>query len=128
MLFPLAPPLRQPAYFVDTIQTYGPSFYGSPQMAVYYNTLAAMPSLHFSWTVILGVLLFRTLKGWRRAAGILYPVVTFFAITITGNHYILDAVAGGGLAGVSLGLMGLANRRRRLWPGIGSSLGRLTGR
>lgn len=128
MLFPLAPPFRQPAYFLDTIQTYGPSFYGSPQMAVYYNTLAAMPSLHFSWTVILGVLLFRTLKGWRRAAGILYPVVTFFAITITGNHYILDAVAGGGLAGVSFGLMELASRRRRLWPGIGSSLGRLTGR
>ena len=64
----------------------------------------------------------------RRAAGILYPVVTFFAITITGNHYILDAVAGGGLAGVSFGLMELASRRRRLWPGIGSSLGRLTGR
>ncbi len=127
MLFPVAPPFREPAYFVDTIQTYGPSFYGSPQMAVYYNTLAAMPSLHFSWTVILGVLFFRTLKGWFRAVGILYPVVTFFAITITGNHYILDAVAGGGLAAVSFGLVSLSIRRSSLWPRIGSSLGKPEG-
>ena len=123
MLFPLAPPFKESVYFVDTIQTYGPRFYGSPQMAVYYNTLAAMPSLHFSWTVILGVLFFRTLKGGFKAVGILYPVLTFFAIVITGNHYILDAVAGGGLVAVSFGLVELANRRRSLWPGIGSRLG-----
>ena len=127
MLFPLAPPFREPAYFVDTIQTYGPSFYGSPQMAVYYNTLAAMPSLHFSWTVILGVLLFRTLKGWLRAVGILYPVVTFFAITITGNHYILDAVAGGGLAAISFGLVELSIRRRFLWSRMAIRFGRPAG-
>lgn len=126
MLFPLAPPFKESVYFVDTIQTYGPSFYGSPQMAAYYNTLAAMPSLHFSWTVILGVLFFRTLKGWFKAVGVLYPVLTFLAITITGNHYILDAVAGGGLAAVSFGLVELAIRRRRSRQAIGSRLGRPT--
>ena len=127
LLFPVAPPFREPAYFVDTIQTYGPSFYGSPQMAVYYNTLAAMPSLHFSWTVIVGVLVIRTLKGWYRAVGVLYPVVTFFAITITGNHYILDAVAGGGLAAVSFGLVELSIRRRFLRPGMAACLRRPAG-
>ena len=124
ILYPVAPPFREPAYFVDTIQTYGPSFYGSPQMAVYYNTLAAMPSLHFSWAVIMGVLFFRTLKGWFRAVGILYPLVTFFAITITGNHYILDAAAGGGLAAVSFGLVELLIRRRSLWPKMAALLER----
>ncbi len=128
MLYPVAPPFREPAYFVDTIQTYGPSFYGSPQMAVFYNTLAAMPSLHFSWTIILGVLLFRTLKGWLRAVGILYPVVTFFAITVTGNHFILDAIAGGGLAAISFGLVELSIRRRSLWPRMATRFGRPAGR
>jgi hypothetical protein len=29
--------------------------------------------------------------------------MTFFAITVTGNHFILDAVVGGVLAGLSFG-------------------------
>jgi hypothetical protein len=72
-------------------------------MASYYNISAAMPSLHFSWTVILGVLFWRSFPGCGRYLGLLYPVLTFFAITLTGNHFILDAMAGGVLAGLSFG-------------------------
>ena len=90
---------------MDTIQAFGPAFYGSETMAAYYNTSAAMPSLHFSWTVILGVYCWRTLPGGFKAVGLLYPVMTFFAITVTGNHFMLDAVAGGALAGLSFGLV-----------------------
>ena len=43
--------------------------------------------------------------------GLLYPVMTFFSITLTGNHFILDAVAGGLLAGVSFGAVLLLQRR-----------------
>jgi hypothetical protein len=32
-------------------------------------------------------------------------VLTFFAITLTGNHFILDAMAGGLLAVMSFGLV-----------------------
>jgi hypothetical protein len=102
-LFPLAPPLRVTGYFMDTIQAFGPSFYGSPEMAAFYNPFAAMPSLHFTWTVILGVLFLRRLKGWLRLAGLLYPAATFFAIVVTGNHYILDAAAGGVAAAIGFG-------------------------
>ena len=73
-------------------------------MAAFYNISAAMPSLHFSWTVILGVLFWKTLSGWRRALGLLYPVLTFFAIVLTGNHFILDAIAGGVLAALAFGV------------------------
>ena len=104
MLFPVASPFAIPGVgLVDTIQTFGPTFYGSESMATFYNTSAAMPSLHFSWTIILGVYWLRALPGGFKVFGVVYPALTFFAITITGNHFILDAVVGGVLAGLSFG-------------------------
>ena len=111
MLFPVASPFAVPTVELqNTIQDYGPRFYGSEGMATYYNISAAMPSLHFSWTVILGVLFWRILPGWTRLLGLLYPVLTFFAIVITGNHFIVDAAAGGSLAVVSFGAVALLQR------------------
>ena len=104
MVFPVASPFAIPGVdLLDSIQLLGPSFYGSATMANFYNTSAAMPSLHFSWTVILGVYWLRSLPGGFKAAGVVYPTLTFFAITITGNHFILDAMVGGILAGLSFG-------------------------
>ncbi len=104
MVFPVASPFAIPGVgLLDSIQLLGPSFYGSATMANFYNTSAAMPSLHFSWTVILGVYWLRSLPGGFKAAGVVYPALTFFAITITGNHFILDAIVGGVLAGLSFG-------------------------
>ena len=96
IIFPLAPPRMMESYgFVDTFEVFGPSWYAGGKMAAYYNAYAAMPSLHFAWTVIFGVLFFRQ-GGWHfRLLGILYPTMTLFAITITANHYIMDAVVGG---------------------------------
>ena len=111
MLFPVTSPFNFPDHFVNTIQTLGPSVYGSADMESYYNTNAAMPSLHFSWTVILGVVFVRILKGWFKPLGLLYPATTFFAITITGNHFILDAIAGGFLAGLAFAVIELGFRR-----------------
>ena len=106
MIFPVASPFSIPGIELsDSIQEFGPRFYGSEGMASYYNISAAMPSLHFSWTVILGVLFWRSFPGRYRMTGLLYPVLTFFAITLTGNHFILDAIAGGLLAGMSFGLI-----------------------
>ena len=105
-LFPVASPFAIPTVeLADTIQTFGPAFYGSESMATFYNTSAAMPSLHFSWTVILGVYWFRNLPTPFKAAGIVYPLLTFLAITITGNHFILDALVGGVLAGLCFGIV-----------------------
>ena len=105
-LFPLAPPFKTP-WLVDTIQTYGPAFYGSPAMAGLYNTNAAMPSLHFSWTCIFGALFLRELKGWFKALGLAYPLLTLAAIIITGNHFILDALVGAALIGPAYGCGGV---------------------
>lgn len=97
-LFPLAPPrMISHAGFIDTIQSIGPSQYNSRETQVYYNAFAAMPSLHFGWTIMFGVIFFRTGIRWLKVMGVLYPSLTFFAIVVTANHYILDAVGGAGV-------------------------------
>ena len=114
MVFPVASPFAIAGVeLLDTIQEFGPKFYGSEGMASYYNISAAMPSLHFSWTVILAVLFWNSLGGWRRLLALLYPVLTFFAIVLTGNHFILDAVAGGALAGLAFAVVWLV--RTTVW-------------
>lgn len=106
MVFPVASPFAITSVeLIDSIQEFGPKSYGSEGMASYYNISAAMPSLHFSWTVILGVLFWRSFPGGFRFIGLAYPFLTFFAIVLTGNHFILDAIAGGALAGLSFGVV-----------------------
>ncbi len=97
VLFPLAPPRMITGYFVDSIHVFGPQGYSSRDFQAFYNVFAAMPSLHFSWTIMFGILYFRTGKPLLRVAGVVYPTLTFFAITVTANHYIVDAIAGGAL-------------------------------
>ena len=114
VLFPLAPPYKT-AHLVDTIQSLGPAFYGGEAMANLYNTNAAMPSLHFSWTCIFAWLFVREIKGWSRYLGLIYPLLTLAAIVITGNHYFLDAVVGAALIGVACGLVEARRRRSGTW-------------
>ena len=118
MLFPLAPPRMIAEHFVDTIKAFGPSGYASREFANYYNAYAAMPSLHFGWTVMFGILFLRTPNKWVKVLGVIYPTMTLFAITITGNHYIMDAIGGGLLILASFLTMELGFRRRFFLPVI----------
>ena len=72
----------------------GPTFYGGPEMSVIYNTNAALPSLHFSWTLIFGIFFFSKVGGLVRVVVSAYPVLTLYVILVTGNHFIVDAVLG----------------------------------
>ncbi len=109
ILFPLTPPRMLGPEFglVDAIAEYGPAVYGGREMAFFYNAFAAMPSLHFGWTILFGILFWNT-RGprwatpWLKLWGVCYPALTFFAITLTGNHYILDAMGGAVVAMLSL--------------------------
>jgi len=116
MLFPLAPPRMIAEHFVDTIKAFGPSGYASREFANYYNAYAAMPSLHFGWTVMFGIMFLRTNNRLVKVFGVIYPALTLFAITITGNHYIMDAVGGGLLILASFLTMELGFRRRFYLP------------
>ena len=122
MLFPLAPPRMMAEHFVDTIKAFGPAFYASREFGSFYNPYAAMPSLHFSWTVLFSVLFLRTPNKWLKIFGVIYPAMTLLAITVTANHYIMDAVGGALLIFAAFTTMEIVFRRRLFLPQIGASL------
>lgn len=112
-LYPLAPP-RMMDGFVDSIKDYGPGWFDSRDSLSYYNIFAAMPSLHFAWSTMLGLLLFRHGGRILKFLGILYPTATLAAITVTGNHYIMDAVVGAIMMLVTYVIYETVFRRRLL--------------
>ena len=103
VLYPLAPPRMMPG-FVDTITTYGPAIYQRSDVASTANQFAAMPSLHFGWSVLVayGVVTL-TQSRWRWLIAI-HPVMIFLSIVLTANHYWLDAAAAGALVLVALAI------------------------
>ena len=97
-LYPLMPPrLLPPAYgYVDSLKVFGsPWSFDSSAMQKLSNQYAAMPSLHFAWALWCGLAVVPALRrNWSKAMAVLYPILTLFAIVVTGNHFWLDAVGG----------------------------------
>jgi hypothetical protein len=113
-LFPLMPPrlldstavsLHHRLYgFVDTLERYGGSWsFDKGGMAKISNQYAAMPSLHFAWSSFCALVFLPALRHWwSRLLAVLYPIGTLFAIVVTANHYILDAVGGAVVLGAAM--------------------------
>lgn len=103
-LYPVAPPRLLLGFgFVDTMQRYSSLSYQAQSLKPFVNPYAAVPSLHFGWSFLIGVGLILALGrplGW--ALGILLPALMFFAILATANHFVLDAAAGFAVCLVSL--------------------------
>lgn len=118
MVFPLAPPRMITDHFVDTIKAFGPAFYASRELANFYNPYAAMPSLHFAWTLMFGILFLRTPNRWLKVLGLAYPIITLLAITITANHYFMDAIGSVLLMAVAFATLEIGFRRRLFLPRI----------
>ena len=124
-LYPLAPPRFIPEYgIIDSIRNLGPawwighSWYGSRDTAVYFNVFAAMPSLHFGWTVMFGIIFLGTRSKLLKVFGVLYPTLTFFAIILTGNHYMVDAFGGAAVAILSLSIHWALMRLRAQYQNV----------
>lgn len=58
------------------------------------NVYAAMPSLHVGWALWVALVVHRSFRSrWRQLAW-LYPLATALLVLSTGNHYLVDALAG----------------------------------
>ncbi|MES4887554.1 bifunctional glycosyltransferase 87/phosphatase PAP2 family protein [Streptomyces sp. NPDC096012] len=106
-LFPLAPPRLMPSLgMIDTVhgvQDFSQPDYGT--LTALTNQYAAMPSLHFGWSLWCGVVIaVIAKKWWMKALGLLHPLFTVSAIVATGNHWVLDAVGGAVVVGAGFGL------------------------
>ncbi len=97
-VYPVMPPRLMPAHydFVDTAY----KFFGLGKPAhadknAFCNLYAAVPSLHLGWSSWCVFALYPQLRRWwSRALLVAYPFTIALAIVVTGNHWLLDAVAG----------------------------------
>jgi membrane-associated phospholipid phosphatase len=121
--FPVAPPrLLDPSYeFVDTLLKFGPHYYGDSTGGSLFNlygripstvnVYAAMPSMHVAWSVVAGALFCAVVgaRWWSMSLAVLHPILMGFAVIATGNHFLLDVIAG-------LVVLLLAIWLTRYWP------------
>jgi hypothetical protein len=118
--FPTAPPrLIEGAGFTDTIAAFTGVAQDSKTAALLVNPYAAVPSMHIAFSLMVAVP-GAALTRWTpmRVFWWAYPLLVFFAITATANHYWLDAAAGAAvacLAAVSAHQLARA-RERWTWP------------
>jgi len=102
-MFPLAPP-RFFGWrgFVDTLALYHGVNYDHPGIAMLYNPFAAMPSLHAAFAAFSGIGLIWIGRRWYHwALGLTHPSLMAVAVVATGNHYVLDVIAGFALVAIA---------------------------
>jgi len=104
LLYPAAPPRFLPGFgFVDSVANAGFGVtHGGPVTA---DQFGAFPSLHLAWAVWTALVAHRLVRSaLLRRLWLCYPVVTAVVVVVTGNHYLLDIVAGGLIALLTLAI------------------------
>lgn len=97
LLFPTAPP-RVLDGFVDTLAELSGFDLEHRLLVRFYNPVAAMPSLHVAFAVVTaGEMAARASSPALKVAAYSYPGLVSLVVAGTGNHYVLDAVAGAAL-------------------------------
>lgn len=99
--YPCAPPRLTDLGYTDTVAS--GLMDGAARPLGVANELAAIPSFHIAWLVVLAVTVFRaTDSALLRSICVVHPVVMSYVIVATANHWVLDIPTG-----VALGLVGL---------------------
>jgi hypothetical protein len=105
LLLPTAPP-RGLDGFVDTIRESGIDL-DHGVVARLYNPIAAMPSIHVAYAVVIGAAVSQTAQSRVvRWSGPAYAPLVAGVVLATGNHFVLDVAAGALLGAASLRLAG----------------------
>jgi len=100
-LFPTAPPRLMPEWgFIDSVSVYTGVSHDSVAVTALFNPYAAVPSMHIAFSLMIGIPL-SLLATWRpvKIFWALYPLLVFFVIVATANHFIADAFLGALTAG-----------------------------
>ena len=113
VLYPTAPPRLVPGLGIaDTVglASHDTGSFGG----VRFNPYAAMPSMHVGWSLLVGLVGFRTARRLPvRAFFALHPLVMAVTVTATGNHYFVDSLVG---AAVALTAVAIVTAARRVRP------------
>ena len=104
--YPLAPPRSFPALgFLDVIaRSHALVSWHSGVLTRDADQFAAMPSLHVAWALWSATAVWQcTRRVAIRALAAVYPLLTAFIVLGTGNHYLLDVLAGAATAALGFG-------------------------
>jgi hypothetical protein len=120
-LFPTAPPRLVPGEgFTDTIASFTGVTQDSKTADLLVNQYAAVPSMHIAFSLMVAVPAAALSKHpISRAIWPAYPLMIFFAIVATGNHYWFDAAAGAAvacLAAIAATALGRVRPGHWAWP------------
>ncbi|WP_161789667.1 phosphatase PAP2 family protein [Phaeacidiphilus oryzae] len=112
-LLPVAPPrLVSGTGMVDTGLAYGQSVYaGAGAAGVTADGLAAMPSVHVAWCVLVAACVLSVSRSRWRWLALLHVALTVLVVVVTANHYWLDGVAGAALVAAAWPLGPAVQRR-----------------
>ena len=95
-LVPTAPPRLFPQEgFVDTITDFAQVNHDSGLVKLFINPYAAIPSMHVAFSTMIGVT--GVLVSRHRFSKVLwavYPVLVFWVVVVTANHFWIDGAAG----------------------------------
>lgn len=116
--FPTAPPRFFPEWgFQDVVSEFTGVAQTDVKVNALFNPYAAVPSMHICNAILLGWSLSQMCR--MRIARILwglYPLVMFWVVVSTGNHWTLDALLGGVTAALSYyAARRLARARPSVW-------------
>ncbi len=112
--YPCAPP-RLGLGYADMVAGDGSALDAVAHPAGVANEIAAMPSFHVGWVVLLGIVVFWSTGSLAlRAACVALPVAMSYAVVATGNHWVLDVLAGLVMAalGLAVAAVGIPRLRR----------------
>jgi hypothetical protein len=91
---PVAPPRLADPALLDTVTEHS-NAYRALQPPGLTNQYAAVPSLHFGWNLLVGIVVWQA-TGHRllRFLAVAGPAAMAAAVVLTANHWVLDVVAG----------------------------------
>ncbi|MEO5723807.1 MAG: phosphatase PAP2 family protein [Ilumatobacteraceae bacterium] len=114
LLIPVAPPRFFPELgFVDTAARYGPTVYHAGGFGD-AGQLAAMPSMHVAWAMIIGIGTVSVSRSRWRWIGAVHAVIMVLAVTLTAYHWLLDGIVSTSILLIGIAIGSVWNRHRQL--------------
>lgn len=116
-LLPTAPPRLAGLGIGDTVSTMTPVALSADSSTAFFNPYAAVPSLHAGFALAVGVAVAFVVGGRiARVAAVAWGPLVVLTTFATGNHFVLDAVAGAAVTAAGLGVAYLLRVRRARGP------------
>lgn len=111
---PMAPPrFLTELGFIDAGLKYNMSVYGTGGHGI-SNEVAAMPSLHWAWAILVAVTVWTFGTTRWRWIGAVHLFLTMCAVTLTANHWWLDGAVAGLIVAIAYGIQRAARSAWRI--------------